>query len=256
VQTYFLPGINAHLAYHECVGQEPTFVYIHGMGSASSADFPVIVRQPRLAPYRAILVDLLGYGFSDRPTSFSYTLESHAETVSELLDNLSVRKCHLVGHSMGGSIAIVMAAARPDLVGHLIVAEPNLEPEDAGLSRTIADQSEEDYIDKGHTALIAEAETWANEDSSDASYPKTLRAADPCGMHRSAVSLVNASLSDTFFGLKFPRTYIFGALSLPDAHEDVLRAKGVPIMIVSDVGHAMMDGNPEGVANALATSLP
>jgi len=255
VQTYFLQEINAHMSFLDFAGQAPTFVYIHGMGSASSADFPVIVRHPRLATYRAILVDLLGYGYSDRPGAFSYSLEAHAESVAKLLDHLGIQGCHLVGHSLGGSIAIVLADARPDLVGHLIVAEPNLEPEDATLSRSIAVQPEEEYVENGHAMLIAEAETWPAEDPSVASYPKTLRAADPLGMHRSAVSLTDASLSAVFFDLQIPRTYVFGALSLPDSHEAPLRSNGVPIKIVPDVGHAMV-ANPESFANAIASSMP
>jgi pimeloyl-ACP methyl ester carboxylesterase len=255
VQTFFLPEVDAHICYQDLAGKEPTFVYIHGLGSASSADFPAVARHPHLFPYRAILVDLLGFGFSDRPGAFSYSLEAHAESVAKLLDHLGIRNCHLVGHSLGGSIAITLADARADLVHHLIVAEPNLEAKDATLSRTIADQPEENYIESGHAALIAEAESWAAEDASVASYPRTLRAADPRGMHRSAVSLASASLSAVFFALKIPRTYVFGALSLPDAHEATLRANGVPVLIVPDVGHAMMDANPEGVAQAIAASL-
>src|SRR5215213_6738202 len=146
VLAFHLPDLAADLCYHDLAGGEPAWVYLHGMGSASSADFPAVVRQPLLAPYRALLIDLLGYGFSDRPGGFSYTLEAQAATVAQLLDALGVRGCHLIGHSFGGSVAIALAAARPDLVGSLVVAEPNLEPEDATLSRMIVAQSEEAYV--------------------------------------------------------------------------------------------------------------
>jgi pimeloyl-ACP methyl ester carboxylesterase len=133
------------------------------LGSASSADFPTIVRHPRLVPYRTLLVDLLGSGFSDRPDAFSFTLHAHAATIARLLDHLTLHSCRLVGHSFGGSVAITLAATRPDLVAGLVVAEPNLEPEDATLSRTIADQTEETYVATGHAAVVAQAEAWAAE---------------------------------------------------------------------------------------------
>jgi pimeloyl-ACP methyl ester carboxylesterase len=256
VKSLYLDKVDARICFHDLVGGEPALVFIHGIGSASSADFPAIVRAPELARYRAILIDLLGFGFSDRPSEFSYTLEAHARTVADVLDHLALTNCRVVGHSLGGSIAIVLAAARPDLVGHLIVAEPNLEPEDATLSGEIAEQSDKEYIDTGHAVLIENAKTWAADDPDVASYPNTLLVSDPQAMHRSASSLVAASLTSTFFGLEMPRNYIFGELTLPHWHEELLRARGVPIEIIPNVGHAMMDANPEGVAHAIAGRLP
>lgn len=57
-----------------------------------------------------LLVDLLGYGFSDRPMNFAYTVEDHAQTIVALTDHLSLSALNLFGHSMGGAVAI--AAAR------------------------------------------------------------------------------------------------------------------------------------------------
>lgn len=256
VRSLHLPDLDAHLCYHDLAGRDPVWVYLHGMGTASSSDFPAIVRHPGLTPYRALLVDLLGSGFSDRPDAFSYTLEAHAATVARLLDHLVLRGCRLVGHSFGGSVAIVLAATRPDLVDGLVVAEPNLEPEDATLSRTVADQTEEAYVRAGHAELIAQAEEWAAETPAWADFPGTLRATDPAAMHRGATSLVAASLSVTFFGLSLPRTYVFGALSLPHHHEEQLRGGEVRVAVVPGAGHGMMGENPDGVAQVLADTLP
>ena len=256
MRALHLPDLDAYLRYHDLAGREPVCVYLHGLGLASSADFPAIVRHPRLVPYRALLVDLLGFGFSDRPDAFSYALEAHAATVARLLDHLALRECRLVGHSFGGSVAIVLAVTRPDLVAGLVLAEPNLEPEDATLSRAIADQTEEGYVATGHAAVIAQAEAWAAENPAWADYPATLRATDPGAMHRSAAGLVAASLGAALFGLAVPRTYVFGAQTLPHPHEELLRAGGVPIAVVPDAGHGMVSENPDGVALAVAETLP
>jgi pimeloyl-ACP methyl ester carboxylesterase len=245
VKSLYLEELDARICFHDFVGSEPAIVFIHGMGSASSADFPAIVRDSRLAGYRALLIDLIGFGFSDRSGEFSYTLEAHAGTVANILDHLALTKCHVVGHSLGGSIAIVLAAARPDLVGHLIVAEPNFEPEDATLSGEIAGQPEEEYVNTGHAALIERATKWAADDPDIANYPNTLRMSDPRALHRSASNLAAASLTSTFFG----------ELTLPHRHEVLLNGRGVPVEIIPNVGHAMMDAIPEGVAYALANTL-
>jgi pimeloyl-ACP methyl ester carboxylesterase len=157
MDSLYLPELDAHLCYHDLPGQEPVCIYLHGLGSASSADFPAVARDPRLAPFRALLIDLLGFGYSDHPGGFPHTLESHAETVARLLDHLELRQCHVIGHSMGGSVAIALAGARPDLVSGLVVAECNLDPEDATFSQMIVDQagSEETYVASGQAALIA-----------------------------------------------------------------------------------------------------
>ncbi len=256
MRALHLSDLDAHLCYHDLAGREAVCVYLHGLGAAASADFPVIVHQTRLASYRALLVDFLGSGFSDRPDAFSYTLEAHAATVARLLDHLGLRGCHLVGHRFGGSVAIVLAATRPDLVRGLVVAEPNLEPEDATLSQMVADQTEEAYVAAGHAALVAKAEAWAAETPGGGDYPGTLRATNPAAMHRGAAALVAASLSETFFGLSLPRTDVFGAQTLPHRHEELLRAGGVPVAVVPEAGHGMMGENPAGVAQVVAETLP
>jgi pimeloyl-ACP methyl ester carboxylesterase len=253
-----LSDVDAYLCYHDLPGGDPVCVYLHGLGSASSADFPQIARHSLLLPYRALLVDFLGFGFSSHPhpDRFSSTLEAHAATIATLLDHLNLRRCIVIGHSFGGSVAIVLAADRPDLIAKLIVAEPNFEPEDATLSGMIAAQTEKAYRNGGHAALIAEAETWAADDPGMASYVGTLRAADPVVMHRSSASLVAASLGETFFGLGIPRGYLFGSRTLPHSHEALLRANGIPLMAVPEAGHGMMGENPSGTSEAIAAMLP
>jgi pimeloyl-ACP methyl ester carboxylesterase len=257
MQSLYLPEFDAHLCYHDLPGQEPACVYLHGIGSASSADFPHIPHYPGLAPYRALLIDLLGFGFSDRPAAFSHTFEAHAEVVARLLDHLGLRRCHVIGHSMSGTLAIVFAAARRDLVSGLVVSECNLEPEDATFSREILEQSatEEDYVAAGHADVIARAEGWAAAYPVMGFAPGVFRAADPRAMYRCAAALIACHLKETFFGLDVPRTYVFGAKSLPHRHESLLAAGGVPMPVVPEAGHMMMCDNPEAYAAILAGTL-
>ena len=253
MHSIYLPELSAHLCYHDLPGQEPVCVYLHGIGNASSAEFAHIPHDPRLASYRAVLIDLLGFGFSDRPADFPHTFAAHAEVVARLLDHLELRRCHVIGHSMSGSLAIVLAASRPDLVSGLIVSECNLEPADATFSQMVIDQSptEDEYVATGHAAIIAQAEDWATTEPGLGSFPGTLRAADPRAMYRCALALTTCELRETFFGLEVPRTYLFGAKSLPHRHESLLAGR-VPMAVVPDAGHEMMVDNPEAYAAILA----
>lgn len=255
--SLYLADLDAHLSYHDLAGRAPVCVYVHGLGLASSADFPSIARDPQLAPYRAVLVDLLGYGFSDRPAGFSHTLEAHADVIAHLLDQLGLQDCHVIGHSMGGSIAIALAARRPDLVGALIVAEPNLDPEDASFSGVIVARwpTEEAFVTAGHATLITEAEAEARPLSTSlttGSYAGTLRAADARALYRCSGALVGCELRETFFNLTMPRTYVYGAHTLPHRHESWLQAEGVPVAVVPEAGHDMLVTNPGAFAAVIA----
>src|SRR5262245_27990700 len=124
-----------HIRFHDLAGNGPPLVFIHGLGCASSCDFVAVARAPALRGRRALLVDLPGYGFSDKPHSFPYGVDSHAAVVGELLDRLDVGHADLFGHSMGGAVAITVAARRPDRLRRLVLSEPNLDSGGGTFSR-------------------------------------------------------------------------------------------------------------------------
>ncbi|MFI9389930.1 alpha/beta fold hydrolase [Streptomyces bauhiniae] len=83
------------------------------MDATSPAYFTEVAVHPLLAGHRSLLVDLLGHGISDRPTGFDYTLKSHADALASALDSASVTGAEVIAHSMGGSVAIVLASRHP-----------------------------------------------------------------------------------------------------------------------------------------------
>src|SRR5215475_13488845 len=128
MRTFPVPGVGALLCYHDLPGDEPTIAFLHALGAASSEEFVQTVRHPLLQRFRMLLVDFLGFGISERPLEYAYTMEDQADSVAELLRHLNVGSAHVVGHSSGGSVAIALAMRHPDLVRNLIVAEGNLDP--------------------------------------------------------------------------------------------------------------------------------
>lgn len=97
----------------ELPGQEPPRVYVHGLGATSPAYFTQVAVHPLLAGHRSLLIDLLGHGISDRPTAFDYTLASHADALADALTAAGASGAEVIAHSMGGSVAIVLAARHP-----------------------------------------------------------------------------------------------------------------------------------------------
>src|SRR4051812_2678573 len=71
---------------------------------------------------RAIAIDLLGFGRSDKPADHeSYTIVAHARRVAALLDGLDLRDACLVVHDWGGPIGLPWAVANPDRVSRLMI---------------------------------------------------------------------------------------------------------------------------------------
>ena len=253
MEALLIKGLNAYIRYHNIPGGKPALVFIHGLGSASSPWFPRILSHPLLGARRAVLVDLLGFGFSDRPSKFRYSMEDHADTVTSLLEHLNLERCAVIGHSMGGSIAIVLATTNPDLVSNLIVAEGNLDPGPGSVSGPITVQTEEQFIRNGYAAFLRGviSKGWAD-------YAGTVQASDSRAMHRSAVSLIakrHPTFREQLLALSISRTFIFGGRNLPNPDVEDLSAQGVNVLVVEGSGHDMMADKPDGFAEAIADAV-
>jgi pimeloyl-ACP methyl ester carboxylesterase len=78
---------------------------------------------PRLqAHHRVLAVDLLGHGGSEKPGS-GYTPQNQAKLVAEVLGRLGVRDATVVGHSLGGSVAVALAQYHPALVERVAIID-------------------------------------------------------------------------------------------------------------------------------------
>lgn len=104
--------------YFQTAGAGAPLVLLHGLG-ASSADWESQV--PEFARhYHVIVPDLRGHGASDR--AGDYSVPQFARDTWQLLDHLRARAPVLVGHSMGGAVAMQMALDRPGTVPALVLA--------------------------------------------------------------------------------------------------------------------------------------
>lgn len=74
--------------------------------------------------YRVIAVDLLGHGYSDRPASFGYTIEDHAEMLRLFMDAMGVESAHFIAFSMGGAYVMRLAYTNPERFGRIILISP------------------------------------------------------------------------------------------------------------------------------------
>lgn len=250
MRELYLEDERAHIRWIDLPGEGPVRVFVHGLGCTAASDFAHIATHPALGGGRTLLVDLLGHGLSDRPAGFDYRMESQAAAVAAVLDHLGLAGVDLVGHSMGGAVAIQLAAARPDLVARLVVAEPNVRPGPGAFSGPVAAQEEKAFVAEGFARMLATG------DRPD--YTARLRLADPLAVHRSAVALVEGTVpsgGELLVALGVPRTFLVGEWSLPEPDAAWMAAAGVPVREVPAAGHNLMLDNPEGFAAALADAL-
>ena len=116
-------GYELHYLEH---GSGPPVVFVHGSGPGVNAysNFFPNYRQIAAAGYRALLPDMVGFGWSSKPTGLDYTLDLFTSTLLEFLDRLEISRCVLVGNSLGGAISIKVAIDQPQRVERLVVMGP------------------------------------------------------------------------------------------------------------------------------------
>jgi pimeloyl-ACP methyl ester carboxylesterase len=73
--------------------------------------------------HRLVVVDLLGFGRSDRPLDAALTAAAHAGRVCALMDDLQIDAACLVGHGMGGGVAQAVACGRSERVTRLCLID-------------------------------------------------------------------------------------------------------------------------------------
>lgn len=117
-------GVHLHV---EQYGSGPPLFLLHGLGS-SARDWEYQI--PALAPHFRILApDFRGHGLSDRQGP--YRIETWAEDVVAIADQLGIKRFSVLGYSMGGAVAQQIAIDHPERVERLVLANtlPSFKPE-------------------------------------------------------------------------------------------------------------------------------
>ena len=118
------------LCYDERGAGTPTLVFVHGW----CCDHSHFAPQARhfANRHRVVSIDQRGFGASDKPEQ-DYTIEGFADDLQWLCERLEVEHPVLVGHSLGGAVALGAAARHPQLARALALCDPAIFlPEEAG----------------------------------------------------------------------------------------------------------------------------
>ena len=110
--------IHGHRRAFRMVGSGPPLLLIHGIGDSSETWLDVL---PRLAERHTVIApDLLGHGESARPRA-DYTVAGYACGMRDLLGVLDLGRVSVVGHSLGGGIAMQFAYQFPERCERLVL---------------------------------------------------------------------------------------------------------------------------------------
>jgi pimeloyl-ACP methyl ester carboxylesterase len=112
-------GLNGIELYHELHGDGPPLLLVAGLASDSQSWLPV--RDALAARFRLVLPDNRGCGRT-KPQDAPLSVPQMADDCATLLDTLGIPRAHVLGHSMGGMIALELAARHPDRVERLVLA--------------------------------------------------------------------------------------------------------------------------------------
>ncbi|MFT5572337.1 MAG: pimeloyl-ACP methyl ester carboxylesterase [Cryomorphaceae bacterium] len=94
---------------------KPVIVLIHGFPTASW-DWQAIWRALS-EKYRLVSLDMLGFGFSDKPNKRNYTIHKQADLFDALIQQLEIKEYHLLAHDYGDSVAQELLARQIDSTG-------------------------------------------------------------------------------------------------------------------------------------------
>lgn len=110
--------VNGCRLWYEVKGEGDYLLQIGGAGFAHE-NFGMVVDE-FVKRFTVIDFDLRGYGLSDRPLQ-AYDMDVWADDVAALLDAIGIRKTHVHGSSMGGMVAIRLAAKYPEKIDGLVI---------------------------------------------------------------------------------------------------------------------------------------
>jgi pimeloyl-ACP methyl ester carboxylesterase len=114
-----------------------TVVFVHGLG-CSKENWRAAWGRRELRGKSLLAFDLIGFGHSPRPHEFNYTLETQAEFLAGIIDAYAVRRIHMVAHSMGGTIALLLPNRTLARFESMILVEPRLLKASCGIAAETA----------------------------------------------------------------------------------------------------------------------
>jgi 3-oxoadipate enol-lactonase len=232
-------------------------VFLHYFGGSSRAWSGVVGRL--VAEYRCVAPDLRGFGDSEAPAT-GYTIRDSADDIAALVHALALTRYVLVGHSMGGKIALAFAARRPPGLRSLVLIAPSPPTPEP------MPESEREHLLASYGARAAAEETARKITARALTAPAraeivadTLRSSRPAWVSwlergsREDITALMPSVSVPLLVVASDSDPVLPARLLE--REIVRRIIGARIAVLENVGHLMPIEAPEAIAAMIRESL-
>ncbi|MGI8787148.1 MAG: alpha/beta fold hydrolase [Pyrinomonadaceae bacterium] len=119
--SHFVEIDGATIHYQEFgEAANPTLILIHGY-TASTYVWKTIAPMLAAENFHVVAVDLLGFGYSDKPAQFDYTIQSQARMIVRFMNRLGIGRATLIGSSYGGAVASTLALDDAERVEKLVL---------------------------------------------------------------------------------------------------------------------------------------
>lgn len=121
--SHFIAVDGAKVHYQEFGdASKPPVILIHGY-TASLYVWKSTAPMLADAGFHVIAVDLLGFGYSEKPSWFDYSIQSQARMVSRFMDRMGIGRATLVGSSYGGAVAATITLDSPERIEKLVLVD-------------------------------------------------------------------------------------------------------------------------------------
>ncbi len=224
-----------------CTGR-PTVLFLHGLGDSSIA-FDEAFSRDECADFNLIAPDLPGHGRSLAARDGLYTLEALAFRLVALIEALDLRRLAVVGHSLSGDIATVLASCdQSDRIDRLVSIEGTLTPADSFICNRAAEAAAGGYgaFETWFREQFCEEtvfEDWARRGDAGRRYYASLRFCDPSAFLACANELCSrngtsdarglSGIGALYAALPIKKRFIYGARSLPATTVKLIAELGI-----------------------------
>lgn len=226
-------------------GSSDPILFLHGFGSTKE-DFADIALRQDFANRPFLAYDTPGSGESDMSDLSKLSMPLLVSIAQAVLQHFKIVSYHLVGHSMGGLVSVLLAEKQTSSILSFINIKGNLAPEDCFLSRQIVDfaaPTPEGFVDE-FISRTRQSPFYGN-----GLYAACFRAkVQAAAVHPTFTSMVHftdhGELLEKFKGFPFPRMYMYGEQFRTLSYLEELVGAGVEVAEIPHAGHFVMYSNP------------
>ncbi|MFS8097614.1 alpha/beta hydrolase [Lentzea alba] len=229
-------------AVHRGGDTEP-IVFLHGFGT-SKEDYTDITQRHDFAGRAFLAYDAPGCGATECADLGAIDVPFLVDTARAMLDRAGIGRYHLVGHSLGGLTALLLAHREPGRVLSFVNIKGTLAPEDCEPTRQVLSHQNQGDVFGQFVEGIRHAPGYSSGLYA-ANLPHKVRRGAVHSIFRSVLELADhGDLLNKFLALPFPRMYLYGEECASLSYLPSLDAHGVELAEIPHSGHLPLYSNP------------